>query len=515
MTTRSAGKANRKTSKKVSPRVRGAAREAGVVPSALEACAALSAREAGGPRRFIARLRKGAMRAATTDFSRRAGMRVASTADFAEGAFTADEVGEGNVIILDRLGFAIIAAPEDQVAALDVEEGGPIESIRPERTFTVMGGEFPGLGGPEPGAAEGYLQDLQAQAVAGSISFSPEYLRGFQSGVNRLIAEITGRDGGGDLAASTAAAVAAALDEGQSTWGLQVTGALATPFGGRGVRVAVLDTGIDLAHPDFVGRVAGSKSFLSGVATAQDGHGHGTHCAGTVCGPVKPSKLPRYGMAPNVELFVGKVLSDSGSGPESAILSGINWALTQDCRVISMSLGSPVGVGDPPDDDYEEVGRASLEQNCLIVAAAGNESSRPGTIRPVGVPANSTSIMAVAALQFISSQQFRVAVFSNGGINPGGGKVDIAAPGVAVRSSWSATAFGPTPLAPSRPPTGTRYHTISGTSMATPHVAGVAALLMEGDPGATADQIMHRLTQTAKPLSLPARDVGSGLVQSP
>ncbi|MCA1615226.1 MAG: S8 family serine peptidase [Acidobacteria bacterium] len=513
MATRSAGKASRKTSRKATSRERRTTRDVGGEASAFDADEILSTRDVGGPRRFIARLRKDGVRAATEDFSKSAGMRVASTADFIEGVIADDEMGDSDVIILDKLGFAIIVAPEDQVAALDVEEGGPIESIRPERTFIIMGGEFPSLSSPDLGAAESYRADLVAQAAVGSISLSPEYLRGYQSGVNRLIAEITGRDGG-DISASTGA-VAAALDESQSTWGLQVTSALATPFSGRGVRVAVLDTGLDLNHPDFVGRVAGSKSLIQGVTSAQDGHGHGTHCAGTVCGPLKPSKLPRYGVAPNVELFVGKVLRDSGSGPESAILSGINWALTQGCRVISMSLGSPVGVGDPPDDDYEEVGRVALEQNCLIIAAAGNESSRPSTISPVGIPANSTNIMAVAALQFVNSQQFRVAVFSNGGINPGGGKVDIAGPGVAVRSSWSATAFGPTPLAPSRPPTGTRYHSISGTSMATPHVAGVTALLMERDPGATADQIMHRLTQTAKSLPLPARDVGSGLVQAP
>lgn len=513
MATRSSTKASRKASRKGASRERGAVLGTRGEPSGLEAGEMSGARDAGAPRRFIARLRKGAVRAAATGFSRGAGMRVASTADFKEGAVVADEMGDSDVLILDKLGFAIITAPEDQVGTLNVEEGGPIEAIRPERTFIVMGGELAGLSSPDLGSG-GSREELLAHAAAGALSFSPEYLRGYQTGVNRLIAELTNRDNGTDVAGSPGAAVAA-LDESQATWGLQVTEALATPFSGRDVRVAVLDTGIDLTHPDFVGRVAASRSFLQGVATAQDGNGHGTHCAGTVCGPEKPSKLPRYGVAPNVELFVGKVLRDSGSGPEAAILSGINWALTQGCRVISMSLGSPVEEGDPPDEDYEEVGRVALEQNCLIIAAAGNESRRPGTIRPVSIPADSTNIMAVAALQFVTSQQFRVAVFSNGGINPGGGKVDIAGPGVAVRSSWSATAFGPTPLAPSRPPTGTRYHTISGTSMATPHVSAVAALLMEKDPSATADQIMHRLTQTARPLTLPSRDVGSGLVQAP
>lgn len=512
MSTRSAGKAARKTSRKTASRSREAAPDAGSAISALDGDEILSAADTGQPRRYIARLRMGALGAAASRFTKDAGMRVARTGDFSEGAIAADEAGDSDVIILDKLGIAIIQAPDDQVAALDVEEGGLIGKPRPERTFIIMGGEFPGLSVGDRSAEESLRGGFEARGSE-SLNFSAEYLRGYQSGVNRLIAELTG---GAVVAAPPGAAIAAAApDESQATWGLQVTRALASSATGKGVPVAVLDTGLDLTHPDFVGRSVTSKSFLQGVATAQDGHGHGTHCAGTVCGPLKPSKLPRYGVAPNVKLFVGKVLRDSGSGPESAILSGINWALTQGCRVISMSLGSPVDVGDPPDDDYEEVGRIALGQNCLIVAAAGNESNRPGSIRPVGVPANSTSIMAVAALQFVSGQQFQVAVFSNGGINPGGGKVDITAPGVAVLSSWSTTAFGPTPLAPSRPPTGTRYHIISGTSMATPHVAGVAALLVERDPAATADQIMHRLTQTAKSLPLPARDVGSGLVQAP
>ncbi|WP_191062085.1 S8 family serine peptidase, partial [Geminicoccus harenae] len=131
----------------------------------------------------------------------------------------------------------------------------------------------------------------------------------------------------------------------------------------------------------------------------------------------------------------------------------------------------------------------------LIVAAAGNSSQRPNRLAPVGHPANCTSIMAVAAVD----QRLEVAWFSCAGLNPQGGQIDLAAPGVAVYSAWP----------------GTLYNTINGTSMATPHVAGIAALFAEADPNARGQALWARLVQTARRLDQPARDVGTGLVQAP
>ena len=156
-----------------------------------------------------------------------------------------------------------------------------------------------------------------------------------------------------------------------------------------------------------------------------------------------------------------------------------------------MSLGSVA----PPSRAYELAARRAMRRGSLIIAAAGNESSRPGVIAPVGHPANCPSILAVGALD----AQLRVAAFSSGGINPQGGQVDIAGPGVAVRSSW---------------PRPTLYRTISGTSMATPHVAGVAALLAQAR-GVQALALWGALMQTARRLPLSTEDVGSGLVQTP
>lgn len=130
----------------------------------------------------------------------------------------------------------------------------------------------------------------------------------------------------------------------------------------------------------------------------------------------------------------------------------------------------------------------------MIVAAAGNDSSRPGTVQPVGHPANCPSILAVAAL----ASDHSLARFSNAGINPDGGQVDIAGPGVDVLSSW------PEPLG---------YRRISGTSMATPHVAGVLALLAGANPGANAAELKALLLSSARRLPLASADVGAGIVQ--
>jgi subtilisin family serine protease len=107
------------------------------------------------------------------------------------------------------------------------------------------------------------------------------------------------------------------------------------------VKVAVLDTGLDLGHPDFAGRQITAQSFVQGEQV-QDGHGHGTHCIGTACGPRTPGRLPRYGIAYQAQIFAGKVLSNAGSGGDGGILAGIDWAIRNGCAVVSMSLGSPV-----------------------------------------------------------------------------------------------------------------------------------------------------------------------------
>ena len=279
-----------------------------------------------------------------------------------------------------------------------------------------------------------------------------------------------------------------------ATWGIQVIGATETPYRGSGVRLAILDTGFEKQHPDFRGRKVISRSFVSGEG-AGDGHGHGTHCAGIACGFVD-EKGTRYGVATEAELYVGKVLSNMGSGAQAWVLNGITWAVNNGCRIISMSLGSRVAEGETYDVAYERAAQYALSKGAVTVAAAGNESKRSrGGFKPIDSPADCPSVLAVAALD----AQLQVADFSNRSINPDA-KVDIAAPGVKIFSSWKLPK---------------RYHTISGTSMAAPLVAGIFALLYERKPEATPQQVIRELKALAQPLPLPAEDVGAGLCIAP
>lgn len=283
-----------------------------------------------------------------------------------------------------------------------------------------------------------------------------------------------------------------------TTWGLRAVGADQSPFGGAGVKVAILDTGFDFSHPDFQGRGVVAESFVDGES-AQDGQGHGTHVAGTALGPRAANielGAPGYGVAPEAQLFVGKVLSDSGSGREGDILAGILWALQNRCEIVSMSLGRRPAPGDA-EGDYDRIGQLALDQGALIIAAAGNESARRlGQIAPVGAPANARSILAVGAV----SEDRDVAPFSNGGLEADGGAVDLCAPGVDVFSAALGRA---------------RHQTLSGTSMATPHVAGVAALLAQSAPELRGRALWAALQNGAADIGLPARDGGAGLAQAP
>jgi subtilisin family serine protease len=397
---------------------------------------------------------------------------VASAADYAAGAIDMEEAGESDAIVLDKLKVAVVKADPSQAGALRAASAndGAILAVEPEQI----------------------LHHCALVPPTGPAAWQPDYLRGYRDAVVHIYERLTG-EAEGVVGGEAAAAVF--NDNAQATWGLQATRVIESHFSGRGVRVAVLDTGLDLQHPDFAGRSIVSQSFIDGQ-DVQDGNGHGTHTTGTACGSLLGSSR-RYGCAYRADIFMGKVLSNQGSGADGGILAGINWALTNGCRLVSMSLGAPVQPGDSFSPVYENVARRALAANLLIVAAAGNESQRPGFIAPVGRPANCPSIMAVAAVD----NHLGIAPFSCGGINLDGGGVDIAGPGVNVFSSW---------------PMPTRTRSISGTSMATPHVSGIAALWLEARGlNTTAAALWQLLVSNARRLSLPARDVGSGLVQAP
>jgi len=150
---------------------------------------------------------------------------------------------------------------------------------------------------------------------------------------------------------------------------------------------------------------------------AVDKHGHGTHVCGIVAGPRQSASGVRYGVAPDCELLVVKVLANSGSGYDSWILKGMNWAADRGADVINMSLGASRKAGSPASPKYEVLARSFLENDIrsLVVAAAGNASSRPTTVAPVGNPAACDSIMSIAAV----GKEMTVASFSCGKVDQG------------------------------------------------------------------------------------------------
>jgi subtilisin family serine protease len=421
---------------------------------------------------------------------RSAGFKVVTTDDAPSGVINEDQAEDADVLVFTKIGTALVAGNAEQVLQLAnaaSESSSPILSMKPEQIRSAL-------------PINGYGVREQPSSQTGSKSSPQPWGR-----VNTLT-------GGPFSSTEPLIGLADAThlpDETQTTFGLQLTRVVDSPYSGRGVRVAVLDTGIDFSvvnapneperieyHPDFKGRTITTQSFVNGVASAKDGNGHGTHCVGTACGPLQPTNPPRYGIAYDAEIYVGKVLNDLGTGVDAWIHAGINWAIDNGCQVVSLSLGSEVEPGQSFNIDYEQVALRALDAGTLIVAAAGNSSFRPGLVRPVSAPANCPSVLAVAALDF----QRQLADFSNGGINPNGGEVNLAAPGVSVHSSYL------------RP---TLYARKSGTSMATPHVAGILALYAEANPGIRGRGLWDALKRNAQSLPLLPRDVGDGLVQAP
>jgi len=424
---------------------------------------------------------KDAMAAGVKALSSAAGLSTLRASDASNSMKMAD-LEPSTAMILDEIGVAVVNGNPDQIGRLSIQATRPDSILAVEAERVVYAAVWPPIGAAVMPVAP---------AAAGAPNVTREYLRGYRDGLDHA-ADLCFAGGVAPLE-PVRANERARMNESAATWGLQATRVVESIWTGSGVKIAVLDTGFDLTHPDFAGRAIVTQSFVSGEPP-QDGVGHGTHCIGTAAGARQPNPLPRYGIAYESEIYVGKVLNNAGRGGDADILAGIDWAMRNGCRVVSMSLGAPPGP--KPSTVFENIARRALAGGMLIIAAAGNESDRPSYVAPVDHPANCPSIMAVAALD----ATLQVAFFSNGGIEPNGGQVNIAGPGVDVYSSW---------------PMPKRYDTISGTSMATPHVAGIAALHAQANPGISAVDLWTRLVKSARPLGLPAADVGSGLVQAP
>lgn len=313
---------------------------------------------------------------------------------------------------------------------------------------------------------------------------------------------------------------------GQATWGVTAVGADLSQRTGAGVVVAVLDTGIDNTHPAFQGVTLNEMDFTgSGNGDVQ---GHGTHVAGTIFG--REVDGTRIGVAPGVtNALIGKVLGDDGSGDSDMLFRGMQWALQEGAQVLSMSLGFdfpglvkrltdrgwPVELATSAAlEGYRanlrmfdaimklNQSQAAFTSGCVVVAAAGNESKRrenPDFEIAVSLPAAADGIASTGALGQ-SANGLTIAPFSN--TFP-----QVAAPGVGVISAQ----------------TGGGLRSLNGTSMATPHVAGVAALWWEEVRAtplpSTATTVSAKLLATADTMALAAdvdiADRGVGLVRAP
>nr|WP_238354867.1 S8 family serine peptidase [Kribbella sandramycini] len=255
-------------------------------------------------------------------------------------------------------------------------------------------------------------------------------------------------------------------------------------YTGKGVKVAVLDGGIDTSHPDLATQVAGARNFT--VDPDGDRNGHGTHVASTIAGTAAASGGKYKGVAPEATLYDGKVCDDFGECQFSAIIAGMEWAATEvKAKVVNVSLG---GLDTPGIDPIEEtVNRLSAATDSLFVIAAGNEGPGAGT---VGSPGSAEAALTVGAVD----KQDKLAEFSSRGPRVGdeGIKPDVTAPGVGIVAAKAKDATIGTPV-------GDHYLELEGTSMATPHVAGAAALLAQQHPDWSPATLKGALMGSAKP----------------
>lgn len=264
----------------------------------------------------------------------------------------------------------------------------------------------------------------------------------------------------------------------QTPWGIErVYGdsSIASTSGGAGVDVAVLDTGVNKDHLDLSRRVAQCNDFTfrAGIklGSCTDKYGHGTHVAGTILADGGSDGLGIYGLAPGASLFAYKVCGNNGSCWADDIAVAIRWAADNGAEIVSMSLG-----GDSQSSLIRNAVDYATSAGVLVVAAAGNDGPTDGSI---DYPGANAKVMAVGATDFADN----VPDWSSRGVNDGDyvmeeREVEFGAPGVGVESTWSDGS----------------YRKISGTSMATPHISGLAAKLWQGSASATRDYL-HSVSQ--------------------
>ncbi|MEO3977831.1 S8 family serine peptidase [Streptomyces sp. CAU 1734] len=297
--------------------------------------------------------------------------------------------------------------------------------------------------------------------------------------------------GGGAPAARTAAGIERVWLDAVYTANLDTSaGRIGAPrawqsgYDGRGVTIAVLDSGVDETHPDLAAQVVGAANFSSSPDT-RDRHGHGTHIASIAAGTGAKSGGKYKGVAPGAKILNGKVMNDFGT-LESGAIAAVDWAVGRGADIVSMSFGT----GDTPEINPLEahINRVTKEKGVLFTVSASNEGPAPGT---VGSPGSAAAALTVGAVDDAD----RLAPFSSvGPLHDGAVKPDVTAPGVGITAASApgsviAGEVGENPAG---------YFTIGGTSMAAPHAAGAAALLKQRHPTWTGERLKAALTASAQ-----------------
>ncbi len=265
---------------------------------------------------------------------------------------------------------------------------------------------------------------------------------------------------------------------------------------GKGIKVGIVDTGIDPNHPDFAGRIVQMKDFTG--QGPNDNHGHGTHVAGIIGGTGAASGGKYKGVAPECVYYTAKVLRGDGSGSTSDVMAGVEWALQQGAQVVNLSLGSD-GACDGT-DALSVTCDAAMSKGAVMCIAAGNAGPGAST---VGSPGCAKSVITIGA----TSKTDQIADFSSRGPTSDNRiKPDVCFPGVGIASCRaSGTSMGTV--------VDSNYTSASGTSMATPHAAGACALLLQAKPSLTPQQIKDLLMSTAKNLNVDPNAQGEGRAQ--
>jgi len=275
---------------------------------------------------------------------------------------------------------------------------------------------------------------------------------------------------------------------------LQLMGVTERHLGTSDVKVLVLDTGLEMDHPDLAPQNPTAFPFVQGDADTTDRTGHGTHVTGLIGAAANPLEAPRYSVAPGVSLIAGRVTErDTRSVDDETLARALTFAIENGVTVVNMSFGTNVDFDEMYPEACENMFARALKADVCLVASAGNDPD--DTLHPVEYPANCPSVMAVGSID----ASLKPASFSCGGVNKDQ-NVDVVAPGVLIRSSFI----------------GQTYRELSGTSMSAAYVSGVAALWADIPSKPRGAALRDAVIGSVRRLRFGSPvEVGAGLVQAP